>query len=163
VPADAWEGVDLPPHLLMNYRVMDEAGRELAIGRDLAALKTQLGHAAQLTFAAAEPGIEKSGIKVWDFGELPPTIAFTRAGRKLTGYPALADEGDSVSIKLFDTAVAADASMRGGVARLMALALKEQMRSLDKNLPGLTQAALHLRSLASADELKNDLLSAITD
>jgi ATP-dependent helicase HrpA len=53
--------------------------------------------------------------------------------------------------------------MRGGVARLMSLALKEQMRQLDKNLPGLTQAALHLRSLVSADDLKSDLLAAITD
>jgi ATP-dependent helicase HrpA len=163
VPADAWEGVDLPPHLRMNFRVIDEAGRELAMGRDLAALKMQLGQAAQLTFAQAEPGIEKSGIKAWDFGELPATIAFTRTGRKLTGYPALADEGESVSIKLFDTAAAADASMRGGVVRLMSLALKEQMRQLDKNLPGLTQAALLLRSLGSADELKSDLVAAISD
>ena len=68
---------------------------------------SNLGQAAQLTFAAAEPGIEKSGIKAWDFGDLPATLAFTRGGRKLTGYPALADDGDSVSIRLFDTRDAA--------------------------------------------------------
>jgi ATP-dependent helicase HrpA len=163
VPADVWDGVELPAHLRMNFRVIDEAGRELATGRDLAGLKTQLGQAAQLTFAAAEPGIEKSGIKAWDFGELPATIAFTRGGRKLTGYPALADEGDSVSIRLFDTGGAAEASMRGGVRRLMRLALKEQMKSLDKSLPGFTQAALALRTLATPDELKDDLVSAIAD
>jgi ATP-dependent helicase HrpA len=163
VPADIWEGADLPAHLQMNFRVIDEAGRELAMGRDLAALKTQLGQAAQLTFAAAEPGIEKTGIKAWDFGELPATIAFTRGSRKLTGYPALEDEGDSVSIKLFDTQAAADVSMRGGVVRLMALALKEQMRQLEKSLPGITPAAMHLRTLMSADDLKNDVLAAITD
>jgi ATP-dependent helicase HrpA len=163
VPADVWDGVELPAHLRMNFRVVDEAGRELAMGRDLAALKTQLGQAAQLTFAAAEPGIEKSGIKAWDFGDLPATISFTRGGRKLTGYPALADDGDSVSIKLFDTQAAADASMRGGVVRLMALAMKEQMRQLEKSLPGLMPASLHLRTLMPADELKNDVLAAITD
>jgi ATP-dependent helicase HrpA len=163
VPADALDGTDLPAHLRMNFRVTDEAGRELATGRDLAILKNELGQAAQLTFAAAEPGIEKSGIKAWDFGELPPTIAFTRGGRKLTGYPALADDGDSVSIKLFDTQAAADASMRGGVVRLIALALKEQMRQLEKGLPGLTPAAMHLRTLMSADELRNDVLAAIAD
>jgi len=42
VPADAWEGIEVPAHLLMNFRVIDEAGRELAMGRDLAALKAQL-------------------------------------------------------------------------------------------------------------------------
>ncbi|MBI3043536.1 MAG: ATP-dependent RNA helicase HrpA [Betaproteobacteria bacterium] len=160
---DLWDGAEVPSHLLMNFRVVDEAGRELAMGRDLAALKTQLGQAAQLTFAAAEPGIEKSGIRAWDFGELPATIAFTRGGRKLTGYPALVDEGESVAIKLFDTSGAAEASMRGGVRRLMRLALKEQMKQLEKNLPGFTQAALALRSLASADEMKEDLLTTIAD
>jgi ATP-dependent helicase HrpA len=163
VPADALDGADLPAHLLMNFRVIDEAGRELATGRDLAALKVQLGQAAQLTFAAAEPGIEKSGIRAWDFGELPATIAFTRGGRKLTGYPALVDEGESVAIRLFDTGGAAAESLRGGVRRLMTLALKEQVRQLDKSLPGFTQAALLLRAFAPADELKDDLLLAIFD
>ncbi len=163
VSPDIWDGAELPSHLRMNFRVVDEAGRELATGRDLAALKVQLGQAAQLTFAAAEPGIEKSGIRAWDFGELPATIAFTRGGRKLTGYPALVDEGESVSIRLFDTGGAAAESLRGGVRRLLTLALKEQVRQLDKSLPGFTQAALSLRSLAPVDELKDDLLLAILD
>jgi len=163
VPADIWDGAELPPHLRMNFRVVDEAGRELAAGRDLAALKEQLGEAAQLTFADAGTGIEKSGIRVWDFGELPVKIAFTRGGRQLTGYPALVDEGDSVAIRLFDTGAAANAAMRAGVRRLMRLALKEQMKQLDRSLPGLTQAALILRELAPADDWKENLVTAIAD
>jgi ATP-dependent helicase HrpA len=163
VSADVWDGADLPAHLRMNFRVVDEAGRELAAGRDLAALKAQLGQAAQLTFATTDTGIEKSGIRTWDFGELPAEIAFTRGGRKLTGYPALADEGESAAIRLFDTRGAAEGAMRGGVLRLGRLALKEQMRQLDKNLPGFAQAALLLRGLAPPDELKDDLLAAIAD
>lgn len=163
VSSDAWEGFELPPHLRMNFSVVDEAGRDLATGRDLAALKAQLGQAAQLTFATAETGIEKSGIRAWDFGELPAEIAFTRGGRRLTGYPALVDESESVAIRLFDTRGAADTAMRGGVQRLMRIALREQMKQLEKNLPGLTQAALALRSLVPAEELKEDLLTAIAD
>jgi ATP-dependent RNA helicase HrpA len=163
VAADVWEGADLPAHLRMNFRVVDEAGRELAMGRDLAALKAQLGQAAQLTFATADSGIEKSGIRTWDFGELPAEIAFTRGGRKLTGYPALADEGESAAIRLFDTRAAAEGAMRGGVRRLVRLALKEQIRQLEKNLTGFTQAALLLRGLASPDELRDDLVTAIAD
>ena len=163
VAAYAWDSAELPAHLRMNFRVVDEAGRELAAGRDLAALRTQLGQAAQLTFATTDTGIEKSGIRAWDFGELPAEIAFTRGGRKLTGYPALVDEGDSVAIRLFDTRAAADGAMRGGVLRLVRLALKEQMKQLDKNLPGFTQAALLLRGVASPEELKDDLVSAIAD
>jgi ATP-dependent helicase HrpA len=163
VSADVWDKADLPSHLRMNIRVVDQAGRELASGRDLGALKTQLGQAASLTFSTEDSGIEKSGIRAWDFGDLPAEISFTRGGRRLTGYPALADERESVAIRLLDTRGAADAAMRAGVRRLMRLSLKDQMRQLEKNLPGSTQAALALRNIASADELREDLLSAIAD
>ncbi|HXF67836.1 MAG TPA: ATP-dependent RNA helicase HrpA [Burkholderiales bacterium] len=165
VRADAWDGAELPPHLRMNFRVVDEAGRELAMERDLAALKLKLGEAAQLTFsgAGAAAGIERSGITSWDFGELPPEIAFTRGGRRLTGYPALVDEGAAVAIRLFDTRAAAQAAMRAGVRRLARLALAEHMKQAEKNLPGFAQAALRLRSIADAETLKADLLEAIAD
>ncbi len=163
VSSDVWDGAELPAHLGMNFRVVDEAGRELAAGRDLVALKAQLGQAAQLTFADAGTGIEKSGIRAWDFGELPAQIAFTRSGRQLTGYPALVDEGESVAVRLFDMRAAADAAMRGGVRRLMRLALKEQLKQLDRSLPGLTQAALILREVAPAEDWKEDLVTAIAD
>jgi ATP-dependent helicase HrpA len=45
----------------------------------------------------------------------------------------------------------------------MRLALKEQMKSLEKQLPGFTQAALALRGLAPADDWKEDLLTSIAD
>jgi ATP-dependent helicase HrpA len=147
----------------MNFRVVDEAGRELASGRDLLALKGQLGQAAQLTFGKAEPGIERAGIRTWDFGDLPEQIAFTKAGRRLTGYPALVDEGDSVAIRLFDVKAVADSSMRAGVRRLMRLSLKEQMKQLEKSPPAFTQSALQLRTAVSADDLREDLITAITD
>ena len=147
----------------MNYRVVDEKGRELALGRDLATLKSELGHAAQLTFSSAEPGVERSDITAWDFGDLPEQIAFTRDGRKLTGYPALVDEQESVSIKLFDVRAAADQSTRAGVTRLLRLELKDQMRNLVKMAGDLTQPLLQLRSAVGAEDLKEDLIKAITD
>jgi len=163
ISTEIWEDADIPAHLRMNYRVIDDAGRELATGRDLPALKAQLGQAAQLTFAKADPGIERTGLTVWDFGDVPEQISFERAGRKLTGYPALVDESESVAIRLFDTREAADASMRAGVIRLLRFGLKEQMKQLDKSLPGLTQAAMQLRGIADADDLKADLVNAICD
>ena len=41
---------ETPAHLLMNFSIVDDAGRELAMGRDWRALQKQLGQAAQLTF-----------------------------------------------------------------------------------------------------------------
>ncbi|MDW8335928.1 MAG: ATP-dependent RNA helicase HrpA [Tepidimonas sp.] len=42
----------LPPHLLMNVRVVDEHGRQLAMGRDVGPLKAQWGEQARGAFAA---------------------------------------------------------------------------------------------------------------
>lgn len=163
VDKDAMEAIDYPPHLRMNFQVVDDAGRELATGRDLAALKARLGQAAQLTFGQVDTGIERDNIRLWDFGDLPQEIAFTRGGRRLTGYPALVDEGECVAIRLFDVRQAADAAMRAGVARLLRLSLKEQMKQLEKNLRGFEQAALQLRGAAAAGDLREDLLAAIVD
>src|SRR5665647_1527204 len=159
---------DIPAHLLMNFRVVDDAGRELAMGRNWNALKQQLGQAAQLTFRNASPDIEKSGLKQWDFGDLPTTLSFgsqdvNQQRRQLTGYPALEDNNDSVSVKLFDTEAAAVTAHRAGVRRLMRFELKEQMKQLDKGLPGFTQYAMLLRNILNADDLKEDLLTTIAD
>jgi ATP-dependent helicase HrpA len=163
VAREVIEAIDYPPHLRMNFRVVDDAGHELAAGRDLAALKAQLGQAAQLTFGQADVGIEREDIKLWDFGDLPEQLAFTRNGRRLTGYPALVDEGECVAIRLFDVQQAAEVAMRAGVARLLRLLLKEQMKQLEKNLRGFEPAALQLRGAAAAADLREDLLAAIVD
>jgi ATP-dependent helicase HrpA len=42
----------LSPHLFMNYRVVDEHGRQLGMGRNLAALKADLGSLARGAFQA---------------------------------------------------------------------------------------------------------------
>ncbi len=42
----------LPPHLFMNLRVVDEHGRQLGMGRDVAGLKAQLGGQARSAFQA---------------------------------------------------------------------------------------------------------------
>jgi len=162
IGVDDWQG-ELPEHLCMNFRIVDDKGRELGMGRNWSALKQQLGQAAQLTFRNASPDIEKAGLKQWDFGDLPETLSFVRDGRQLTGYPALEDQQDSVSIKLFDTAPAAQEAHRAGVRRLMRFELKEQMKQLEKGLPGFNQYALLLRNLIAPDDLRDDMLTAIAD
>ena len=53
----------LPPHLFMNFRVVDEHGRQLAMGRNLASLKAELGGQARSAFqalAVLRPGLPKA-------------------------------------------------------------------------------------------------------
>ena len=42
----------VPPHLFMNFRVVDEHGRQLGQGRNLGALKAELGAKARGAFQA---------------------------------------------------------------------------------------------------------------
>jgi ATP-dependent RNA helicase HrpA len=164
---NVWEDKEPPLHLQMNYKVVDDAGHELAMSRDLAQLQSQLGQAAQLTFAQVDDeeknSIERDNVMRWDFGDLPEEITFTRMGKQLTGYPALADQQACVAVRLFDTHQAAEENMRAGVRRLLRFELKDRMKQLEKNLPGLKQAVLQLTTLINPDELKQDMLTAITD
>ena len=171
VAGESWRNEEPPPHLLMNYRIVDDAGQELAMSRNLAQLKAQLGQAAQLTFARSDSGerapIERDDVKRWDFGDLPEEIAFTRGGKKLTGFPALVELEGKVGIQLFDTREGAQARMRGGVRQLLRLELREQMKQLEKNLSGqnryLGQAVLQLHPLIPPDKLIEDVINAIAD
>jgi ATP-dependent helicase HrpA len=151
----------IPAHLLMNFSIVDDAGRELGMGRDWRALQKQLGQAAQLTFRNTSPDIEKTGLKQWDFGDLPETLSFERDGLKVVGYPALEDHGDSVAVKLFDTEQEALLNLQKGVCRLMRFELKEQIKQLEKGLPNFNQYALILRNIMSPEELRDDMISAI--
>jgi ATP-dependent helicase HrpA len=81
----------------------------------------------------------------------------------VTGYPALEDNIDAVSVKLFDTTREAEINHRKGVCRLMRFELKEQIKQLEKGLPNFNQYALALRTVMSPDDLREDILTAIAD
>ena len=161
VPRDAWDETDVPGHLRMNYRVLDEVGAEVAAGRDLPALRLQLGVQARRQFSAsARDSFERRAITGWDFGELPEQVEFVRAGQKLVGYPAVADDGKTVSLVLLDTGQEAQAATHRGLRRLFQLAAVEQVKYLGRNLRGLQEMALKYSVLAELDGSKQDKASA---
>ncbi|PXX13688.1 ATP-dependent helicase HrpA [Nitrosomonas ureae] len=168
VPPEAWRISDIPIHLLMNIRVLDDAGQELAMSRDLNELQKRLGEAAQRTFVrrndeSEKISIEREQITQWDFGDLPDDILFMRNGQQLTGYPALIDRSDSVAIRLFDTREAAEIALRSGIRRLLCLTLKDQLKQLEKSLPGLREISMQLTTRINPGDLKQDMLTAIID
>ena len=113
--------------------------------------------------AEAAPSLERRGARAWDFGDLPETLTRVRGGSRITGYPALVDDGDNVSLTLVDTKPAADAAMRAGVVRLTRIALKDAVARLEKGGAGFTQAALQLKTVIATDVLLADVVDAICD
>ena len=79
--------------------------------------------------------------------------------QKVLGYPGLTDEGDSVSLKVFDSAEEAAAAHRAGLLRLFMLQFRDQVKYFDKNIPGLSQMAMQYMALGSADDLKKQIIA----
>ena len=154
---------DLPAHLRINVLVVDAAGDELAMDRDLAALQQRLREAAQLSFAEEGPAFERRGLRGWTFGELPETLTMRRGAERLTGYPALVDEGDAVALRLLDTRAAADAATREGVKRLIALELGDARSRSVASAAAWNAIGLALRGAIPLERLQQDTLDAVAD
>ncbi len=134
-PMDAWDISRLPAHLLMNFRIVDADGKELAMSRDFTALKAQFADASRTVFSTLHSNrLERDDITRWDFEDLPETINFERNQIRYDGFPALVDRGMSVSIKIFDEQQAAKQSHRRGLTRLFMLEMAEQVKFLERGL-----------------------------
>ncbi|MDR0934531.1 MAG: ATP-dependent RNA helicase HrpA, partial [Burkholderiaceae bacterium] len=183
----------LPPHLLMNFRVVDDNGRMLAMARNLAALQAEFGSQARETFrqlaqenpkkahhAASNETIPDAGESVtpaktenlpqpdeklttWSFGELPELLEISRGKQSLIGYPALVDKTTHCELAVFDEPAIAESTHHAGLRRLFALQIKEQIKFLGKNIPGLQQMGMQYLSLGTQEELRDRIMQAALD
>jgi len=202
VPLDAFRLEQLPPHLLMNFRVIDEHGRQLGMGRNFLHLRGEWAPKSTLTPTPDETtshstkpasgqvagylpvggGLraghhsgslsprERVGVRVdlqrytdWTFGDFAETMQVPRAGQQVTVFNALHDEGDAVTLRSFDTADEAQAVHRAGLRRLFMLALKEQVKYLEKNLPGLQAMAMQFLPFGSQQDLQRQIIAVTFD
>jgi ATP-dependent helicase HrpA len=220
----------LKAHLFMNFRVVDEHGRQLGIGRNLAALKAELGGQARGAFqalaalrvaslapveavenekiqsnqaltqypralqaikneasATATGGLGGAGgsdkarqaaaalekrYTGWSFGELPELMEIKSARQTMIGFPALIDQGDAVTIEVFDEPAVAAARHRLGLARLFALQIKDALKYLEKNIPDLQPMGVQFMQVGRAadgtgggtvDELRAQIIAVALD
>lgn len=138
----SFAGVVLPNHLLVKIKVVDTSGKELAFGTDLEALRDNLAQqelagSSRVQPADARHEIEVTGVTEWDFGALPRQV---QMGDDLViiRYPGLVDEGETVGVRLFGEAEAANSSHRGGLLRLCMLKSVQQRNALRKLFSRLT-------------------------
>jgi ATP-dependent helicase HrpA len=169
LPLDAFRPGELRPHLLMNFRLLDEHGGTLALSRNLGDLRGQYAERAAEAFAEAEVKVGAGETAVadavgekradWAFGTLPELLEVKAGGRTVIGFPALVDAGDGVVLKPFDTEDVAREEHRKGLRRLFALQLATQVKAIDK-LPGLREMAMQFMALGTEKELKDALVAA---
>jgi ATP-dependent helicase HrpA len=161
---DAFDESQLPSHLRMNVRVVDDRRKVLASGRDLSAVMQAVGVEAAESFASAgDERFHRDGIRAWDFGELPDTVRVRRSGLTLPAYPAIVDNGDAVSLRLMDTPDRAAHETAAGLRRLVAMQVGREVRHHVDRLPQLERLTVQLSTVAKSGPLREQLVDLVID
>ena len=134
IPLDSFRPDSAPAHLHMNFRVVDDHGRQLGMDRNLAQLKGSLGEKTAAILQTEASASESEHYTGWTMGDLPEIMEIERAGQTLIGYPALADAGEAVTLQVFHSPEKAREIHRGGVRRLLAIAFRDRIRDLERTL-----------------------------
>lgn len=164
IEADQWNSAEMPEHLMMKFKVVDADGETLAMSRSLKKLKESLEEHIDEHFSAEQIWpIEQTNIQSWDFGELPYEVTADISNIHLQGYPALSDEGESVSIKVCDTPEKAVRMNHAGLRRLILLRMAKDIKYLMKNMPAINKMSLLYTRLGKTDDLKNSIVLAVIE
>ncbi|WP_335726561.1 ATP-dependent RNA helicase HrpA [Pseudonocardia sp. HH130630-07] len=158
-----WELDRLPDHLTVTFRVLDEAGTELARDTDLGRLRHRLAPKVREELAAAGTGIEATGLTAWTIGELPRELPIRRGTHVVTGYPGLRDRGTSVDVHVHSTAAERDPAHHRGARRLLLLATPDPGKQVQRGLDSRTRLALARNPHGSLDALLADCTTAAAD
>ncbi len=134
IPLNEWQPEAVPEHLKMNFRIVDEQGKVLGYGRNLAKLQEQYTTKAGDSFdKLAQEEMNFSGFIAWGFDDLPDTRQFMQKGQTFIGYPAIIDEGDTVGVRILDTRSKADAAHFAGLTKLFRLQCRKDVQYIIKN------------------------------
>ncbi|BCJ40446.1 ATP-dependent helicase [Actinoplanes ianthinogenes] len=164
VPRDAWRPDQVPDHLRMNFRIVNEAGEVVAEGRDLDVLRRELAPKVQATISRAAGDLERTGITTNDFGAIPHRVEQVRGGYQVNVWPALVDEGASVGVKVFETEAEQRIAMRAGTRRLLLLTLPPAARFLQGRLDNRAKLELsRANPYRSIADLLDDCAGAAVD
>ncbi|PRD13489.1 ATP-dependent RNA helicase HrpA [Pantoea coffeiphila] len=161
---EAWQWDQVPDHLKITFRVIDENNRKLAEGKDLDALKLQLKGKVQETLSqVADDGLEQSGLHIWSFGDLPDHFEQKRGSYSVKAWPALVDEKDSVAIRLFDSQHEQQKAMWRGQRRLLLLNVPSPIKYLHEKLPNKAKLGLYFNPYGKVLDLIDDCIACGID
>ncbi|MFF3643123.1 ATP-dependent RNA helicase HrpA [Streptomyces sp. NPDC002564] len=185
VSPDDFDLTRVPDHLKITFRIVDERRKKLAEDKDLEALKLRLKPKArqalsQAAAATAErsggAAVERTGLTDWTIGTLSRVFETRRAGQPVKAFPALVDDGDTVSVRLFDTEAEQQQAMWRGTRRLILRNIpvnpakfasdkltNQQKLALSANPHGSMQALFDDCAMAAADKLIGDFGGPVWD
>ncbi len=184
VSAADFDDERVPGHLRMNFRAVDERGRVAGSARDLRELQAALsdrarasvarsisrpekGRARPADIAAASASsvgsvfAEQTGLTGWTFGDLPEVLDTKVAGGIVRGYPAVVDQGKTVTVRVEATADAAAAATRAGILRLVLLNVPSPVSYVQEHLTAPEKLALAASPYPNVAALLEDARAAV--
>ncbi|OPX56002.1 ATP-dependent helicase HrpA [Oceanospirillum multiglobuliferum] len=165
IAPELWQPEKLETHFHMLIQVVDSKGQILGESRNLAELVERFAEQSkEQVRISGDEQYKQSGLQHWPEGlSLPEQIEQEQQGIVLRAYPALVDQGSTVDMTLFDLQGQAEDSHWQGVRRLLMNALPQQVKWIEKSLPGLNQISLLFNSLGKKEQLVQDLTLAVFD
>ena len=113
--------------------------------------------------SAAAGFVEQEGLTEWSFGTIERQVSSMVKGHTVTGYPALVDQGTSVSLRVFQTQEEQLDAMRGGVIRLLALRVPAPDRYVLEHLSNTEKLTFSQNPHGSVSALIADCALAAID
>ena len=164
VEAEHWNWEQIPSHLKMTFRVVDENGKKIAESMNLDELKFSLKDRVQESISAvADDGIEQSGLHIWSFADLPQCYEQKQRGFSVKAFPAIVDEKDAVGIKLFETEFEQSVAMQQGLRRLLLLNVPSPIKYLHEKLPNKAKLGLYFTPFGRVLDLIDDCIACAVD
>ncbi|HBO39061.1 MAG TPA: ATP-dependent RNA helicase HrpA, partial [Pasteurellaceae bacterium] len=164
VEPESWNPEQIPSHLKMTFRVIDDKGKKIAESMDLDSLKFRLKDQVQESISAvADDGIEQSGIHIWNFDTLPKVFEQKKRGFTLKAFPAITDEKEAVGIKLFETEYEQSVAMQQGLRRLLLLNVPSPIKYLHEKLPNKSKLGLYFAPFGKVMALIDDCIACAVD
>ncbi|WP_282005441.1 ATP-dependent RNA helicase HrpA [Propioniciclava sinopodophylli] len=146
----------LPDHLTVRY-VITDGRRELGAGKDFESLRKQFAPRLNKRLNAAASDVAHPGAKKWEFGTIPATREVDRDPTPLVGYPALVDQGETVGVRIANTAAKASRWQARGLRRLVMLESPDPTRSVFIHLSNADKIALSGGPYANLNALLADV------
>ncbi|MBF0785845.1 ATP-dependent RNA helicase HrpA [Muribacter muris] len=164
VEPEQWDLNQLPPHLRLRFRVLDDNNKPLAESENLDELKFNLKDEVQNSLSnIADDGIEQSGVHLWNFADLPQCYEQKKRHFSVKAYPAIVDEQQSVGIRLFETEFEQANAMQAGLRRLLLLNIPSPIKYLHEKLPNKAKLGLYFAPFGKVLELIDDCIACAVD
>ncbi len=167
VPYDAWKVQDIAPHLLMNFRVLDNKGSVIQQGRNIQRIKDELsGYTQQGTGESIDNKFNRDDVGpeiIDELAEYTDGVNIRVQGIAIKVFPALVIEKKKVNLRSLDNKSKADLETHNALRRFIINALPEPIRHVKKSIVDTKNLCLQYSDFGSCNELVENIVNNVID